>query len=60
LDFKNYNPVIEFDGANGVGAFQMKDAIVYFDGTLVVNLHNDDTSNVEKLNFKVCLIFFFQ
>lgn len=57
-DFKNYSPVVEFDGANGVGAFRMKDAISHFDETLVVNIHNDDTSNADKLNFKVRLYFF--
>lgn len=52
-DFKNYSPVVEFDGANGVGALKMKDAIAYLDCTLVVNMHNDDTSNTEKLNLNV-------
>lgn len=54
-DFKNYSPVVEFDGANGVGALKMKDAIVYLDCTLVVNMHNDNTSNTEKLNLNVWL-----
>lgn len=31
----------------------MKDAIVYLDCTLVVNMHNNDTSNTEKLNLNV-------
>lgn len=31
----------------------MKDAIVYLDGALEVNMHNDDTSNTEKLNLNV-------
>lgn len=53
LDFKNYSPIIEFDGANGVGALKMKDALVFMDGTLVINMYNDDTSDTEKLNFKV-------
>jgi len=31
----------------------MKDAILYLDETLIINMHNDDISNTEKLNFKV-------
>ncbi|XP_022182526.1 phosphoacetylglucosamine mutase [Myzus persicae] len=52
LDLKNYSPVIEFDGANGVGALKMKDAIIYLEETLVINMHNDDILNTEKLNHK--------
>lgn len=52
-DFKNYSPIIEFDGANGVGALKMKDALVFLDKTLLINMNNDDTLTTEKLNFKV-------
>ncbi|XP_025421380.1 phosphoacetylglucosamine mutase isoform X2 [Sipha flava] len=51
-DFKNYSPIIEFDGANGVGALKMKDALVFLDETLIINMHNDDILTTEKLNFK--------
>jgi len=50
---KNYSPLIEFDGANGVGALKMKDAIMYLEETLVINMHNDDILNSQKLNYKV-------
>jgi len=56
---KNYSPVIEFDGANGVGALKLKDAIIYLEETLVINIHNDDILNTEKLNYKVWLYFFY-
>jgi len=56
---KNYSPIIEFDGANGVGALKMKDAIKYLEESLVINMHNDDILNTEKLNYKVCLYFLF-
>jgi len=56
---KNYSPIIEFDGANGVGALKMKDAIVYLEEALVINMHNDDILNTEKLNYKVWLYFLF-
>lgn len=52
-DFKNYSPIIEFDGANGVGALKMKDALVFLDKTLLINMNNDDTLTTEKLNYKV-------
>ncbi|XP_050437081.1 phosphoacetylglucosamine mutase [Adelges cooleyi] len=51
-DYKNYNTVIEFDGANGVGALKMKDALSYLDNTLIINMHNDEVSSSEKLNSK--------
>jgi len=56
---KNYSPIIEFDGANGVGALKMKDAITYLEESLVINMHNDDILNTEKLNYKVWLYFLF-
>jgi len=57
---KNYTPIIEFDGANGVGALKIKDAIMYLEETLVINMHNDDILNTEKLNDKVWLHFLFK
>lgn len=57
---KNYSPVIEFDGANGVGALKMKDAIIHLEETLVINMHNDDIINTEKLNYKVYYTFYFE
>lgn len=56
---KNYSPIIEFDGANGVGALKMKDAIIHLEEALVINMHNDDILNTEKLNYKVWLYFLF-
>ncbi|XP_050548221.1 phosphoacetylglucosamine mutase-like, partial [Daktulosphaira vitifoliae] len=41
-DYKNYSPIIEFDGANGVGALKLKDAMKYLDDSLIINLHNND------------------
>ncbi|XP_050535515.1 phosphoacetylglucosamine mutase isoform X2 [Daktulosphaira vitifoliae] len=49
-DYKNYSPIIEFDGANGVGALKLKDAMKYLDDSLIINLHNNDVMNSRKLN----------
>lgn len=45
-----YSPVIEFDGANGVGALVMKELLPYLGDTIKINFHNCNTTTTGKLN----------
>lgn len=47
----NYEPVIDFDGANGVGALVMQEMKSRLGDSLVVNIYNADTTTKGKLNY---------
>lgn len=51
----NYEPIIDFDGANGVGSIAMQEFKSRLGKSLTVNIYNDDITTKGKLNNMVMI-----